>query len=209
MLSVSKFLPYDLTLLPPLECFFFTFELPVHPCRPPPTFVLLPAGGDQQLLSLEEVILENQSALLNSFSLLQDGVTWDSSKQVQLFAFLMSRVVKLLSSLRILSSMVATSAPGIHIPNKISFVKIRSCRASPLFTSSVTCIRNVCIIIITRNSVILFLHYGPLCQCTLETSWIAFVRLYPAIAALQLCEFDLPFNQRFQKSGFIYQRIQR
>lgn len=30
--SVSIFLQYHLTLLPPLECFFFTFELPVHPC---------------------------------------------------------------------------------------------------------------------------------------------------------------------------------
>jgi len=85
------------------------------------------ACGDGPLLSLEEVILENQPTLLASSSLLQDGLAWDSSKHVPeqaTFALLMSRFVNLLLALfqdpelhhRMVK--VARAAPDLHTPNQ-------------------------------------------------------------------------------------------
>lgn len=53
----------------------------VHPCWPPAAFASLPAEPGEPLLSLEEVILDKQRALLDT-CFLHGCVPWDSSKQV-------------------------------------------------------------------------------------------------------------------------------
>lgn len=70
-----------LTLLPPSECFGFTFvftqELLVHPYRPPATSAWLCACQHGSVLKLEEVIPGSQPAHLASS--LQDHLSQDSS----------------------------------------------------------------------------------------------------------------------------------
>lgn len=53
----------------------------VHPCWPAATFAWLPAWPDGPLMSLQEVILENQRALLD-ICFLHNCLSWDSSNQV-------------------------------------------------------------------------------------------------------------------------------
>jgi len=70
--SVSIFLPCQFSLLAPRLCFLFAFEfnqeLLVHPCRPLANLAQLPACVDGLSVSLEDVVLEKEPTLLDTFS---------------------------------------------------------------------------------------------------------------------------------------------
>lgn len=62
-------------------CLEFSQELLALPCRSTATFALYPAHWDGLFLSSEELIPENQPAILN-LSSLQDCLPWDPWKQI-------------------------------------------------------------------------------------------------------------------------------
>jgi len=113
----------------------FTQKLLVHPCRPPATFAWFPAHQGELFLSLENVILENQPAPLDSspglyamrFS--QAGPLRGQSHLESCVAIL---IFALFTSLRILNSTIWWSLqPRLHLTfmfltSSSMFVSMRS-----------------------------------------------------------------------------------
>jgi len=133
--SIPIFLPSGQSLFAHSICFLLLFEifheLFAHPCRFPVIFAKFLTLRFAPILSLEEVVLENELTLLGSF-IFQCSNPWDTS----------SRSLKM-SKLTMLKSRVAILLTALLLPHKILNSTISFSQGCPhlSYCQSVLCLQ--------------------------------------------------------------------